>query len=82
MTFDRGQGGNLAIKEADDFVTRMTSVRDGKVPLAEAINQYDKGTLERGQEVVISTAQSAAFHDYANIKESPVFKMGIKPSSS
>ncbi|KAF2101265.1 FAD/NAD(P)-binding domain-containing protein [Rhizodiscina lignyota] len=80
MTFHRGQGGNLAIKDADEFVTQMIAVQEGKLSPGEALKQYDEGVVERGKEVAISTAQTDAFHDYANFKESPVFKMGIRPA--
>jgi len=80
MTFHRGQGGNLAIKDGLEFVTRMSSVTKGEKTLKEAIDDYDQGVLERGEEVAISKAQAMAFHDYANFDKSPVFKMGIKPA--
>jgi 2-polyprenyl-6-methoxyphenol hydroxylase-like FAD-dependent oxidoreductase len=80
MTFHRGQGGNLAIRDADDFVTRMIALRSGEASLEDAVSEYDKGVLERGQEVAISNSQTAAFHDYANFRESPIFKLGIKSS--
>ena len=80
MTFHRGQGGNLAIKDGFEFVTRMSSVVRGEKTLKEAIDDYDQGVLERGKEVAISKAQAMAFHDYSNFDNSPVFKMGIKPA--
>jgi hypothetical protein len=80
MTFHRGQGGNLAIKDAFEFVNKMLAVKEGKLSLQEAVTDYDKGVLERGEEVAISRTQAFAFHDYANFDNSPVFKMGINPS--
>ncbi|KAF2433160.1 monooxygenase [Tothia fuscella] len=82
MTFHRGQGGNLAIKDADEFVTAMIDVRDGKTTLKEAMDKYDVGVVERGQEVEISKKQALAFHDYANFDNSPVMKMGIKAAGT
>ncbi|KXX73145.1 6-hydroxynicotinate 3-monooxygenase [Madurella mycetomatis] len=82
MTFHRGQGGNLAIKDADEFVKRMVDVHEGKLSLKVAVDDYEKGVLARGQEVEISKQQAMAFHDYENFDNSPVFKMGIKPSGS
>ena len=79
MTFHRGQGGNLAIKDALEFVNAMVSVHSGQKPLQEAMNEYDTGVLQRGEEVAISKSQALAFHDYANFRNSPIFKMGIKP---
>jgi 2-polyprenyl-6-methoxyphenol hydroxylase-like FAD-dependent oxidoreductase len=82
MTFHRGQGGNLAIKDADEFVKCMVDVKEGRASLKDALDAYDKGVLMRGQEVEISRQQAAAFHDYDNFDNSPVFKMGIKPAAS
>jgi 2-polyprenyl-6-methoxyphenol hydroxylase-like FAD-dependent oxidoreductase len=82
MTFHRGQGGNIAIKDAFEFVNLMSAVQDGEKSLLEAMAEYDKGVLARGEEVAISKAQAAAFHDYANFDESPVMKMGVKPLGS
>ncbi len=82
MTFHRGQGGNLAIKDATEFVTAMARVQNGEVSLQAAMDVYDKGAVERGQEVEISKAQAFAFHDYANFDNSPVSKMGIKPAGT
>jgi 2-polyprenyl-6-methoxyphenol hydroxylase-like FAD-dependent oxidoreductase len=82
MTFHRGQGGNLAIKDAYDFVTSIAAVQNGVQTLDEAIKKYDQGVLERGKEVEISKSQAAAFHDYANFRNSPIIKMGIKPAGN
>ncbi|KAF2399756.1 FAD/NAD(P)-binding domain-containing protein [Trichodelitschia bisporula] len=78
MTFHRGQGGNLAIKDAHEFVATMVKVRDG-MPLADAMRVYDEGVRERGEEVEISKQQAIAFHDFERFLESPVVQMGIKP---
>jgi 2-polyprenyl-6-methoxyphenol hydroxylase-like FAD-dependent oxidoreductase len=79
MTFHRGQGGNLAIKDALEFVNAMKTVAVGEKTLQDAMKEYDVGVVERGEEVKISKAQALAFHDYANFRNSPIFKMGIKP---
>lgn len=81
MTFHRGQGGNLAIRDADEFVTCMIEVGNGTKTLEQAVGEYDRGVVERGQEVAISKEQTKAFHDYENFLNSPVVKMGIKPSA-
>lgn len=81
MTFHRGQGGNLAIKDAKEFVTQMVAVHQRETSLEDAVNSYDKGVMERGEEVEISKKQAFAFHDYENFDDSPVAKMGIKPAA-
>ncbi|KAH8691651.1 putative monooxygenase [Talaromyces proteolyticus] len=80
MTFHRGQGGNLAIKDADELVKNIITVQRDKVPLQDAIDTYDKGALLRGEEVEISRQCSMAFLDYDNFENSPVFKMGVNPA--
>ncbi|KAK4209485.1 monooxygenase [Rhypophila decipiens] len=82
MTFHRGQGGNLAIKDAHEFVKSMLAVKEGKMTLKQAVDDFDKGVVARGEEVEISKQQAAAFHDYENFDNSPVFKMGIKPAGN
>ena len=82
MTFDRGQGGNLAIKDADELVNAMVSVQKGERSLKDAIDAYDKGALARGEEVETSKQQTDAFHDYENFMNSPVVKLGVKPAAA
>lgn len=82
MTFHRGQGGNNACKDAALFVRGMVAVKDGKMSLQEAINEYDTEVRKRGvEEVEISSVQTHATHDHANFMNSPIFKLGIKPPS-
>lgn len=80
MTFHRGQGGNLAIKDADEFVNSIIAIETGEKTVQEAIDSYDKGALLRGEEVEISKQASMAFLDYENFGKNPVFKMGISPA--
>jgi 2-polyprenyl-6-methoxyphenol hydroxylase-like FAD-dependent oxidoreductase len=82
MTFHRGQGGNLAIKDAFEFVNRISAVQKGEQSLKDAVTDYDTGVIARGEEVAISKAQAIAFHDYDTFDDSPVMKMGIKPLGS
>lgn len=82
MTFHRGQGGNIAIKDAFEFVTSLVAVQNGEKTLQEAVSEYDSGVVARGEEVAISKAQAGAFHDYENFDNSPVFKMGVRPLGS
>lgn len=81
MTFHRGQGGNLAIQDADELVKAIVAVKNGTKSLDDAVTLYDRGAVERGQEVGISKAQTTAFHDYENFMNSPVVRMGIQPAS-
>jgi 2-polyprenyl-6-methoxyphenol hydroxylase-like FAD-dependent oxidoreductase len=80
MTFHRGQGGNLAIKDADEFVNSITAVKRGEKDIEDAVDAYDNGALLRSAEVEISRQASMAFLDYENFDKNPVFKMGISPA--
>jgi 2-polyprenyl-6-methoxyphenol hydroxylase-like FAD-dependent oxidoreductase len=81
MSFHRGQGGNLAIQDAHEFVKTLVAVKNGIKRIEDAVAEYDRGVVERGREVAISKAQTEAFHDYENFLQSPVVKMGIRPSA-
>lgn len=81
MTFHRGQGGNLGIKDADELVKALVAVQRGVETLPEAINSYDQGALLRSDEVEISRKCTMAFLDYENFDNSPLFKMGVNPIS-
>ncbi|KAF2193701.1 FAD/NAD(P)-binding domain-containing protein [Zopfia rhizophila CBS 207.26] len=80
MTFHRGQGANNAFYDSYCFVEAMKAVRDGK-PLKEAVDEYDEKILKRGmEEVQISKSQTFFTHDWENFINSPVIKLGTKPS--
>ncbi|KIW12086.1 hypothetical protein PV08_09360 [Exophiala spinifera] len=82
MTFHRGQGANNAVKDSKMFVDAMVKVKSGKLPLVEALAEYDQDVMTRGrQEVEISRVQTEAFHDHARFLDSPVVKHGIRPST-
>jgi 2-polyprenyl-6-methoxyphenol hydroxylase-like FAD-dependent oxidoreductase len=80
MTFHRGQGGNLGIKDAHEVVKAVVAVQKG-ASLPEAIDSYDEGALLRSEEVEISRQCTMAFLDYENFDSSPLFKMGVHPMS-
>ncbi|KAK4939729.1 hypothetical protein LTR10_020013 [Elasticomyces elasticus] len=80
---NRGQGANNAFRDSERFVNAMLKVKSGEMSLKEAVSDYDADVVARGrQEVEISRIQTEAFHDHAKFLESPVVKMGIKPSTS
>ncbi len=61
----------------------MCKVHSGERSLAEAVAEYDEDVIKRGRtEVHVSRVQSDAFHDHANFHKSPIFKLGIKPSTA
>lgn len=80
MTFHRGQGGNLAIKDAYELFNKLVSVNNDESDQKSAIDSYDKGALLRGEEVEISRQCTMAFMDYENLERSPLYQMGINPA--
>jgi hypothetical protein len=56
-------------------------VHAGTATLRDAITAYDESIWKRGaNEVQISKAQSFFTHDWVNFINSPVMKLGTKPS--
>lgn len=52
---------------------------DGKA-LKAAIDSYDMEVVERGHDAVISSGQnSLMLVDWARLRESPMFKYGVRP---
>lgn len=59
----------------------MKAVQSGKQTLKEAVDEYDEKVLKRGMdEVQVSKEQTFFTHDWVNFKNSPVMKLGTKPS--
>ncbi|KAF2735328.1 FAD/NAD(P)-binding domain-containing protein [Polyplosphaeria fusca] len=81
MTFHRGQGANNAFFDSHSFVEAIKSVvRDG-VELEKAIGEYDEKVVKRGaNEVQISKAQTFYTHNWEEFMNSPVVKLGTRPS--
>ncbi|PCG97054.1 Monooxygenase, FAD-binding [Penicillium occitanis (nom. inval.)] len=80
MTFHRGQGGNLAIKDAYELFNKLVSIHNEESDQKTAIDTYDKGALLRGEEVEISRQCTMAFMDYENMEKSPLYQIGINPA--
>ncbi|KAF2706175.1 FAD/NAD(P)-binding domain-containing protein [Pleomassaria siparia CBS 279.74] len=80
MTFHRGQGANNALFDSYCFVEAMKAAQSG-TSLGKAVSSYDEEILKRGQgEVQISKSQTFFTHDWENLVNSPVIKLGTKPS--
>lgn len=58
----------------------MKAVQAG-TPLRQAVSEYDEKILKRGmEEVQISKSQTFFTHDWENFVNSPVIKLGTRPS--
>lgn len=80
MTFHRGQGGNLAIRDAYELFNKLVSVHNGESDRKSAIDTYDRGAFLRGEEVEISRQCTMAFLEYETMESSPVFHLGLNPA--
>lgn len=76
---DRGQGLNNAIHDAAYLGRALEGVCHNGESVSEVIENYDKEVVERGHEAVISSGQnSMMLVDWDQLKESPMFKYGLK----
>ncbi|PGG97983.1 hypothetical protein AJ80_09605 [Polytolypa hystricis UAMH7299] len=76
----RGQGLNHCICDVSHLLEGLKSFRDRKIPLSNAVNEYEKEMIPRGkEEVSCSVENGLMLHDWNKIQESPVFKRGFKP---
>jgi hypothetical protein len=79
-TADRGQRGHNAFNDAGQFVDAIVAVRKGEKSLKDAIDEYDKGVLSRGQtEVEVSRQMTVAVNDYSKPFTSPIMTHVIRP---
>ncbi|OJJ48316.1 hypothetical protein ASPZODRAFT_158060 [Penicilliopsis zonata CBS 506.65] len=80
MTFHRGQGLNNAILDAA-FLGREIAKLENKSPgsLYPAVTAYEKEVWVRGKEAVAqSNLNSMLLHNWSQLKESPLFQLGLK----
>ncbi|ESK85483.1 fad binding domain-containing protein [Moniliophthora roreri MCA 2997] len=78
----RGQGLNNAIHDVASLLEALRAHydRDGEAPFKKALEAYEKEMWKRGREAVIMSDENAeALHDWGKLKESPLWKLGIKP---
>ncbi|ODM22450.1 hypothetical protein SI65_00038 [Aspergillus cristatus] len=84
MTFHRGQGLNNAILDAASLSREIANLQD-KSPgaLRPALEAYEKEVLGRGREVVeLSNLNSVSIHNWEELQNSPLFKMGLKKDAT
>lgn len=76
---DRGQGLNNAIHDAARLGSALKEVCQEGTPLVDAIDVYEKEVVARGHEAVISSGQNSMMvTDWNQLKESPIFKVGVQ----
>lgn len=80
MNSDRGQGLTNAILDAAFLCRSLNEHCTESKPIAESLGAYEKEMQERGKAAVISSGgNSLTVHDWEQLKQSPVFTMGLKP---
>ncbi|KAL8672565.1 MAG: hypothetical protein Q9168_002970 [Polycauliona sp. 1 TL-2023] len=80
MTYHRGQGLNNGVLDAAYLCRALHEhCRDG-IPITNVLSIYEKEVQERGRAAVISSGENSLMvHDWEQLKQSPVFTMGMKP---
>ena len=79
MTYQRGQGLNHSVTDAGKLRDALVRVQKGEVGQVDAIGVFEEEMVRRGgTEVRDGTANTMMLHDWERIKESPLFKKGMK----
>ena len=79
MTYQRGQGLNHSVTDAGKLRDALVRVQKGEAEQAGAIGEFEEEMVKRGgTEVRDGTANTMMLHDWERIKESPLFKNGMK----
>ncbi|KAL7905580.1 hypothetical protein GGI35DRAFT_483308 [Trichoderma velutinum] len=77
IPFYRGQGLNNATADAAHLVSAIEKVTAGEMTMADAITDYDKEVVARGQEEVrLSQELALSIHHWEKFLESPIIKFG------
>ena len=77
MTFQRGQGLNHSITDAERLCEAITKIRAGH-DRQDAVAAFEEEMIKRGgTEVREGTANTVMLHDWDRVRESPLFKKGM-----
>ncbi|KAL7778987.1 hypothetical protein CFE70_008490 [Pyrenophora teres f. teres 0-1] len=77
MTFQRGQGLNHAVTDAEKLCRAITRIRAGEDRRAMLDAFEDEMITRGGTEVREGTANTVRLHDWERVRESPLFKNGM-----
>jgi 2-polyprenyl-6-methoxyphenol hydroxylase-like FAD-dependent oxidoreductase len=82
MTYQRGQGLNHSVTDAGKLRDALVLVREGGNQ-SEEVAAFEEEMLKRGgTEVRDGTANTGMLHDWDRIKESPLFKKGMRKTDA
>jgi 2-polyprenyl-6-methoxyphenol hydroxylase-like FAD-dependent oxidoreductase len=78
MTPQRGQGLNHAICDVANLVSALGKVQEERLPLSEAINEYDTEMVKRGaNEVQEALVNTKMIHDWNSLLQSPLLSKSV-----
>jgi 2-polyprenyl-6-methoxyphenol hydroxylase-like FAD-dependent oxidoreductase len=79
---DRGQGLNLGIKDAYEFVAAIKAVKGSGASLSDSISKYDEGVVSRGaDEVPTSRTNALGLHNFKGVMQSALLTKGVTASA-
>lgn len=82
MTYQRGQGLNHSVTDAGKLRDALVKIQENG-NRAESINHFEEEMIKRGgTEVRDGTANTEMLHDWERIKESPLFKKGMRKTEA
>jgi len=82
MTFQRGQGMNHGIADANILVKELKAAVDGDQSVQMAIDAYQKEMISRaGEEVELSAMNTEMLHDWSRFQDSPILQRGGHPNA-
>lgn len=81
---DRGQGLNNAILDATVLSRELVKLPDrSPAALRSAFAAYEQDVYHRGREAVESSNLNSLFiHNWEQLQDSPLFKMGLKKDAA
>jgi 2-polyprenyl-6-methoxyphenol hydroxylase-like FAD-dependent oxidoreductase len=79
----RGQGLNNCIADVAKLMEHLIAVKEGKLTLKEAVDEYEKEMIPRAaQEVMASKGTALAILNFETFMSSPLMKQGLAAGKS
>lgn len=82
MTYQRGQGLNHSVTDAGKLRDALVKIQEGGIR-KDVMGAFEEEMVKRGgTEVRDGTANTEMLHDWERIKESPLFKKGMRKTDA
>ena len=79
MTYHRGQGLNNAFLDAAYLCRAINEYVTAATPIEEALSRYESEVVKRGHQAVLESGEnSLKSHDWQQMRQAQIFKMGVK----